>query len=256
MKLLALFFLLLQAAPAAAYDRSELAEFNDLYKTGRYEEALEGYRSVLAGDPANPSAWYNAGNALFRLNRPGPAVLNYSRAFILDPRSPDIRANLDYALKQTGQQLVPETVPAALHYVYYMLSDGELKAAALICFWLACLAGAAGFLLDGSAPGRAAGRAAAVSAVMTLLALAWLGGRVTTSPFSEGGVVVKQGGARMLSGPGENFKTYASAPEGRLVRILDAGDDAYYEIGLQKEGIKGWALKSEIELLTPKRTSK
>jgi hypothetical protein len=248
--------LLLLAVPAAAYDRSELAEFNDLYKTGRYEEALEGYRSVLASDPANSAAWYNAGNALFRLNRPGQAVLSYSRAFILDPRSPDIRANLDYALKQTGQQLVPDAVPAALHYAYYMFSDGELKAAALLFFWLACLAGAAGFLLDGSGPGRAAGRVSAVCAGLMVLALAWLGGRVTTSPFSESGVVVKQGGTRMLSGPGENFKTYASAPEGRLVRILDAGDDAYYEIGLQKEGIKGWALKSEIELLAPKRTSK
>jgi len=255
MKTLGLLLLLL-TAPAAAYDRSELAEFNDLYKTGRYEEALEGYRAVIIADPANSAAWYNAGNALFRLNRPGQAVLNYSRAFILDPRSPDIRANLDYALKQTGQQLVPDAVPAALHYAYYMLSDGELKAAALIFFWLACLAGAAGFLLDGSAPGRTAGKTSAACAALLLLTLTWLGGRVTTSPFSESGVVVKQGGARMLSGPGDNFKTYASAPEGRLVRILDSGDDAYYEIGLQKEGIKGWALKSEIELLAPKRTSK
>ncbi|MCM2267210.1 MAG: tetratricopeptide repeat protein [Elusimicrobiales bacterium] len=244
-----LLLLLLLAAPAAAYDRSELAEFNDLYKSGRYEEALEGYRGVIAQAPANPRAYYNAGNALFRLNRPGPAVWNYAKAFTLDPRSSDIRANLDFALRQTGQRLVPETVPAALHYVYYLLSDGEARAAAILLFWLACLAWAAAFLLDGSPAGRAAGRTGAAAAAALLLTLAWLGARSATSPFSQAGVVTRQGGARMLSGPGDTFKTYASAPEGRLVRILDAGDDAYYEIGLQQEGIKGWALKSEIDRL-------
>lgn len=253
----ALALLLCLAAPAAAaepprtaaYDRSELSEFNDLYKNGRYEEALEGYKGVIAQQPANPRALYNAANALFRLNRQGPAILYYSRAFALDPRSTDIRANLDYALRQTGQTLVPDAVPAALHYVYYLLSDTELRAAALLFFWLACLVGAAGFLLDGSPSGKAAGSAAGVFAALLLLSLAWYGARVTTSPFSSAGVVVKAGGARMLSGPGDNFKTYASAPEGRLVRILDSTDDNYFEIGLQKEGIKGWALKSEIERL-------
>ena len=240
--------LILAAAPAAAYDRGELAEFNDLYKNGRYEDALEGYNKVTAQEPGNPWAHYNAGNALFRLNRLGPAVLEYSRAFKLDPRSADIRANLDFALRQTGQTLVPEGLPRTIHYFYYLLSESEIKTAAILLFWLACLAGAAGFLLEGRGAGRAAGRASLAAAGALLFMLAWLGAR-QTSPFVDGAVVTKAGGARMLSGPGENFKTYASAPEGRLVKILDAADDNYYEIGLPKEGIKGWALKTEVEKL-------
>jgi hypothetical protein len=249
MRTLALLWLVLAAAPAAAFDRSELAEFNDLYKNGRYEEALDGYKGMILQEPANPWAYYNAGNALFRLNRMGPAVLYYSKAFSLDPRSPDIRANLEFALRQTGQTLAPNGVPRSLHYLYYFLTEGEIRMGAVIFFWLACLAGAARFLLDGSRPGRAAGTASAVAAGLLLFCLAWLGARQTTSPFSDGGVVTKAGGARMLSGPGENFKTYASAPEGRLVKILDSADDNYYEIGLPREGIKGWALKTEVDRL-------
>ncbi len=249
MKKLLLAFLLCLPAAAGAVDPGELAELNDLYRSGQYQEALDGYNRIIAREPANEWAWYNAGNALFRLNRMGPAVHCYAKAFLLDPRSQDIRANLDFALRQTGQSLVPEGAPAALHYAYYLLSEPELKALALLLFWLACLAGAASFLLDGNKWSPAAGRAAAAAGALLLLSAAWLGARRAASPFSSAGVVVKAGGTRMLSGPGENFKTYASAPEGRLVKILDTGDISYYEIGLPTEGIKGWALKSDIEKL-------
>ena len=248
MKKLLIACLLALPAAAQAYDLSELAEFNDHYKNARYEEALEGYRKVIAKEPANPWGWYNAGNSLFRLGRTGPAVYNYAKAFTLNPRSGDIRANLDFALRQTGQTLVPEGAPKALHFLYYLLSDGELKALAVLLFWLACFTGGAGFLLDGSGPGRAAGGASLALAGLLALSLVWLGARQSSS-FTSAGVVVKTGGTRMLSGPGENFKTYASAPEGRLVKILDSEDETYYEIGLAKEGIKGWALKTEVERL-------
>lgn len=240
--------LLLLPLTAAAFDRGELSQFNDLYRSGEFADALDGYREIIRKEPANQWGWFNAGNALYRLNRPGPAVYHYARAFALDPRDADIRANLDFALRQTGQTLVPEGAPASLHYLYYVISEAELKALALLLFWLACLAGAGAFLLDGDRRAPYAARAAAGAGLLLVLALAWLGAR-QSSPFSSAGVVTRAGGTRMLSGPGENFKTYASAPEGRLVRILNASDEAYYEIGLPREGIKGWALKTDIDRL-------
>ncbi len=241
---------LLLAAPAAAsaYDRGEMAEYNDLYRSGNYEEALEGYNRLITAEPYSQWAWYNAGNALFRLNRMGPAVYHYAKAFMLDPRNADIRANLDFALRQTGQTLVPTGAPAALHYIYYIASEQELKAIAVLLFWLGCLSWAAYFLLDGSRWAVAAGRATALFILLLLMTGAWLAAR-TTGVFSSAGVVTKAGGTKMLSGPGENFKTYASAPEGRIVKILDTRDEDYYEIGLQNEGIKGWALKTDVERL-------
>lgn len=248
MRTFALSLLLALPSFAAAYDRGELAEFNDLYRAGQYQEALAGYEVFIIAEPENPWAYYNAGNALFRLNRVGPAVHRYAQAFMLEPRAEDIRANLNFAMRQTGQSLVPEDAPAALHYIYYVLSEVELKALALLLFWAFCLAAAACFLLDGGRWSVLTGKGAAGAALLLVLTLSWYAAR-QSSPFSGAGVVTRPGGTRMLSGPGDNFKTYASAPEGRLVKILDTGDEAYYEIGLQKEGIKGWALKSDIEKL-------
>lgn len=245
MKRLLLLLLLTTAHLAFAFDRGELAEFNDLYKSDHFEEALEGYNKVILENQANPWGWYNSGNAQFRLNRLGPAVFAYATAFHLAPRSPDIRFNLEFALRQTGQTLVPEGLPRALHYIYYLLADMEIKALAICLFWLACLAGAAGFLFDGSPAGGKAARAALLLGALCLGSLAWLGAR-QNSPFSGAGVVIKAGGARLLSGPGDNFKVSGSIPEGLLVKVLDSSDDDYYEIGLPREGVKGWALKKEV----------
>ena len=240
-----LLFLLALPLAAAAFDRSELAEFNELYKNERYEEAFDGYSKMIAKEPGNPRGWYNAGNAMFRLNRRGEAVYYYAKAFNLDPRDGDMRFNLEFALRQTGQNLLPDGVPRALHIVYYLFSDKELLTLVIFFFWLGCLTGAAGFLLDGSGWGLRCTRTAVMAGLLCAVSGAWLGAR-QSSPFTHAGVVTKAEGARLLSGPGENFKASASVPEGMLVKIMDEMDDNYYEIGLTKEGIKGWALKTDV----------
>lgn len=243
--LLSLILLSIYAFPqrAAAYDRNELAELNDMYKNGKYQEALDGYLKMTRIDAANPYAFYNAGNAYFRLNQPGLTVLYYGKAFKLLPRDPDIRANLDYALKQTGQTLVPDGVPRALHYAYYFLSDLELKALAIILFWLACIAGALRFLGAPALKEKLTTAPYAMAAACAFFLL-WLGVRAG-SPFSRGAVAAAP--AQLLSGPGDKFKACATLPEARLVKIMDETDDNFYEVGLPGEGIRGWAKKTDLQ---------
>jgi len=237
-------FALLSARAACAYDRSVLAEYNDLYKNGNYQAALDGYREMAAKEPDNPYAAYNAGNACFRLNKPGQAILFYSKAFRLAPRNPDIRNNLDFAMKRTGQSLVPEGMPKALHYLYYFLSDLELKAAAAILWWTVCLLLTV-YALKTGLRGRLRG-ALTASGMLFAAALLWYIAR-SSSPFNNAAVITAEGSARLLSGPGETFKASATLPEARLVKVLDETDDNYYEVGVQREGIKGWVQKSAAE---------
>ncbi len=235
---------LFSARAAFAYDRSVLAEYNDLYKNGSYQAALEGYKEVTAKEPYNPYAFYNAGNAYFRLNKPGLAILYYGKAFRLDPRDSDIRTNLDFAMKHTGQTLVPEGMPKALHYLYYFFSDLELRAVAAVSWWLACLLLSFYALKAGL---RDKLRGALLASVLIFAgALLWLIAR-SSSTFSNAAIITAEGSAKLLSGPGETFKAYATLPEARLVTILDDTDDAYYEVGIPREGIKGWVRKNDAE---------
>jgi len=239
-KLLIVLFLTLSAVTAGAYDRSVLAEYNDLYKNGNYQAALEGYLEIAAKESYNPYAFYNAGNAYFRMNKPGLAILYYGKAFRLDPRDPDIRTNLEFAMKHTGQNFVPEGMPKALHYLYYFFSDRELKAVATVFWWLACLLLSIYALKEAM---REKLRGSILGAGLILAgAFFWSAAR-SSSLFSDAAVVTENS-TQLLSGPGETFKTYATLPEARLVKVLDDTDDVYYEIGIPREGIKGWVKKT------------
>ncbi|MBR4592611.1 MAG: SH3 domain-containing protein, partial [Elusimicrobiaceae bacterium] len=52
--------------------------------------------------------------------------------------------------------------------------------------------------------------------------------------------------AEIRSGPGTNFPASASAAQGHLVTISD-GKDAWYEVVVASQGIKGWIEKNALE---------
>ena len=243
-KLFLALFAFLSAQAAVAYDRGMLAEYNDLYKNGSYQAALEGYQEITTKEAYNPYAFYNAGNAYFRMDKTGLAILNYGKAFRLNPRDPDIRANLEFVLKHTGQVFMPEGMPKVLHYVYYFFSDMELKAAATALWWLTCLL-LSFYALKPSAQDKLRGLILGTVLVFAA-AMLWRTAR-DSSPFSGAAVITAPGTTPLMSGPGETFKTYATLPEARLVKVLDETDDVYYEIGIPREGIKGWVKKTSAE---------
>ena len=49
--------------------------------------------------------YYNLGNSYFRSNMLGKAILNYERALRLDPTDADTKANLEYALSKTKDEV-------------------------------------------------------------------------------------------------------------------------------------------------------
>ncbi|MDA3872743.1 MAG: tetratricopeptide repeat protein [Kiritimatiellae bacterium] len=75
-----------------------------LYDTGEFEQALAVYRSI----PGHSAALdYNIGNTLMRLGRQPEAIAHYRRAQWLRPGDPDIQANLERAVTQTGAIVPP-----------------------------------------------------------------------------------------------------------------------------------------------------
>jgi hypothetical protein len=83
------------------------AEGNRLYQEGDYEAALDRYDRVLDAGFENSALYYNIGNTHFKLGDLGRAILNYERAYRLDPRDKDVAANLALARSLTTDEITP-----------------------------------------------------------------------------------------------------------------------------------------------------
>ena len=71
------------------------SEANKLYAEGKFSEAAKIYEALAKTKPS-AEIYYNLGNAYFKANQIGKAILNYERAKRLAPRDGDVRANLAY----------------------------------------------------------------------------------------------------------------------------------------------------------------
>jgi tetratricopeptide (TPR) repeat protein len=67
---------------------------NDFYSQKQYDSAVSYYEKLATLQPDDPEVYYNLGNAYYKLNRVGPAVLYYQRALRVDPSFQPAKDNL------------------------------------------------------------------------------------------------------------------------------------------------------------------
>ena len=107
-----LFFLFLSSISAnlAAEPDSLFAKASEEYAAGNYESALSKYDQILEMDLESAALYYNMGNAAFRSNKLGYAILYYKKALKIDPGFEEAEKNLAYVsvFKEDKLDSVPE----------------------------------------------------------------------------------------------------------------------------------------------------
>ncbi len=98
MKRLLIFLVLSGVLQASGSSPQQLLkEANDAYARSEYKYAITLYEQVLEKDLVAAQLYYNLGNAYFKNNQMGPAILNYERALMLTPFDENVRHNLQVA---------------------------------------------------------------------------------------------------------------------------------------------------------------
>ena len=82
---------------------------NAAYNEGNYADAAELYEAILADNLHSAKLYFNLGNAYYKQDKLGKAILNYNRALRLAPADEDIRHNLEYATQATKDNI--EQIP-------------------------------------------------------------------------------------------------------------------------------------------------
>lgn len=87
-------------SPSLMAQEAELKRAETAYSQGDYGTAIKEYEQVLDLSGASATLYYNLGNAYFKNQQYGPAILNYERALLLDPSLANAQSNLDFANAQ------------------------------------------------------------------------------------------------------------------------------------------------------------
>ena len=92
----------------ADMDQSQalIARGDSAYADKDYFRAIELYDSARVAGGASSVMYYNMGNAYYRVNKVGDAILSYERALRIDPTNRDARLNLDFVQSKAEDKAV------------------------------------------------------------------------------------------------------------------------------------------------------
>lgn len=231
-----LLLILLGWGPIRAEDAFEQARTH--YDMGEFEQALELYQSI----PGHSAALdYNIGNTLMRLGRQPEAIAHYRRAQWLRPGDPDIRANLDRAVSQTGAVVPP--LPLYRRWAG-ILNAGHWQLAFLSLCWLGAAFGLARRFFS---PLRLAG--AWVFPLLLVLLLLSGAGTWASRPghfFDEGVVLGNSVTARFEPLP--DATEHFSLPGGSVVTLVEQNRNWRR---IRSENNSGWVPEASVLPLAP-----
>lgn len=232
--LLLAFLPVTQAADSAA----------EAYQSGQYSAALE---AIQASAEAPALKYYNIGNCLYRLGKPGEAAHAYYCALLEAPSFKEARANLAFIQRKEGALLPGSSMTDD---VFTLLSVPQLRVATIIC----TAALALGIALLIALRGRRkpwVHAATAVSALLSLLCAAdWVyyttreTPDITALPPADLGCIITAAPLR-TSADASGSVIVTLPPSTPVHLLLTRGSRCYVE--LFSSGTRGWVNKSEVQ---------
>jgi tetratricopeptide (TPR) repeat protein len=206
---------------------------NDLYQKGQYTNAIDSYNRLITQNTVNPTLYYNLGNAYYKNQQIGMAIVYYEKALQLSPRNSDVHYNIDFINKMLKEP-APSFFDQLMSAVNSIASLNELTVAGSFIFllfivFLSILLFKHSNLLIS---------AALISFVFLILTGAILGLKINNEVLTQWAIVVSTP-ADVRNGPGFDNSVGFSLPEGKKVMVLGQKDE-WVAVGLKNEGLKGW----------------
>lgn len=216
-------------------------EADALYEKEKYTEAIDAYETLLKTEGVAAEVYYNLGNCYYKLDQIPLAVLNYERAFLLDPGDADIRANLALARGKTIDKVVP---PSEMFFVTWWrdlthcMSMNAWATLGIVAFCLMLL-GVLVYMLMPQLTMRKVGVYGAMSAlvVVVIANLAALSQHVGLAHRNT--AIILSPVVTVKSSPSGKSTDLFLIHEGSKVEILDGTMQEWMEVKLE-EGKQGW----------------
>jgi tetratricopeptide (TPR) repeat protein len=217
---------------ARANPNQTFAKANENYSEGHFQEASDGYRSLVDTGQRSANLFYNLGNAWFRLGNLGDAILNYERALALDPHHPEAAANL-VLVRDEARAL--ELKRNKLERYIAAGTSTQYSVAASVAFWFALFGAIHLFFLRR--------RSAALISLIILSTVVFVGAVFALYSLESGSqgsalaiVIGKKIEARLATA--DNASSVLALPPGSEIKVLSQRGDWLY--AALPNDLRGW----------------
>jgi tetratricopeptide (TPR) repeat protein len=130
----------LMVSSVYAQSDPEFAKANQAYVQGNFKEAIDSYEALVRSGQWSANLFYDLGNAYFRTDDFGRAILSYERAIALERHHPEAAANLQIA-RDEARAL--EMQPSWPERYFQFASINQYSVTAAAAFWVGvfCIVG-------------------------------------------------------------------------------------------------------------------
>lgn len=203
------------------------SEADAAYQHGDYAQAIVRYTECYEQNVNSADMAYNLGNAYFRADSLGKAILFYQKAQRLAPGNDDIRANLRFAesrrMDKVGENSDENPLLHALLTLHHALDIDTQWKLLLTLAWLISVAGISAIW---STPGRRKQWSLVGVVLLVVIALPGLASAAYKLWIFEThslGVVIARS-ADVYSGPGKQYQVLNELHEGTSFEVREVQD--------------------------------
>lgn len=213
----------------------------------KFEESSAAYELILEQGKESAALYYNLGNAYFRQEKVGLAMLNYERAKRLAPND----AKIDHNINMTNELLSKkiQTYPILFYKRWWLnvvnfFNSGTWSLLALICLWGA-LALAVFYLISNAITKQKRAFIWGVFLFVMVFLFTFLAYKKYEKESSKAYAIVMVEDIPLKSGPSNTAKDITFLPEGAKVFIVERLND-WWKITLTSDQ-EGWVNQKHLE---------
>lgn len=218
------------------------------YSQGRYDDAIRIYETVIENDGYSAALYYNLGNAYFRNNMLGKSILNYERALRIDPTDKDAKANLEFVLTRTKDEISDSYelfIVTWFKAIVNILGITVWSVMALVAF-IVMLIALLLFFFNSRAGIRKTAFAIAVLSIFVTIFANISASHIYNYMNDDSEAIVMKEEAYLKSAPDNSGTELIKVHEGRKVRYVDDSMRDWKEVELE-DGTVGWLPANAIE---------
>ncbi|WP_298650404.1 SH3 domain-containing protein [uncultured Proteiniphilum sp.] len=223
------------------------------YRDRDYKESIALYEEIIAQgiaeDRVSAQLYYNLGNAYFRDNQLGKAILYYERALLLDPGDGDIRHNLRFAQNRTVDRIDTAANLFLTNWfrgVRNMFSSNQWATTGIVLFilFLTCVAV---YLFIRSLWARKSAFYAGIVFLVLMITANIFAFSQKRERIRRDSAIVMVGAATVNASPDTSSNQLFELHEGTKVKIRNS-DGNWFEIQIA-DGSVGWIHQQNLEVI-------